>query len=98
MAKKQKKKMEFSKKIALLVFVGGMIVIQECVLLIAYAIYKDFTATAAYITAAIGIGELMIGSVIRRYLGLAESDHSEGGITYDAAKATNFSNNCDPPI
>lgn len=98
MANKNKKKMEFSKKIALLVFVGGIIVVQECVLLIAFAIYKDFTATAAYITAAIGIGELMIGSVARRYLGLAESDHSEGGITYEKAKALNYVNDTDCPI
>lgn len=93
-----KKKMEFSKKIALLVFIGGIIVVQECIFLIAFAIFKDFTATAAYITAAIGIGELMIGSVVKKYLGLAISDHSEGGITYEAAKASNFIENEDCQI
>ena len=95
---KRKKKMEFSKKIALLVFIGGMVVVQECILLIAFAIYKDFTATAAYITAAIGIGELMVGSVVKKYIGLAQSDHSEGGITFEAAKSSNFTKDCDPPI
>ena len=49
-----KKKLPFSKRITRLVFWGGFIVIQECLLLIAFAIHKDFTATAAYLTAAIG--------------------------------------------
>lgn len=98
MANKNKKKMQFSKKIALLVFIGGMIVVQECLFLIAYAIYKDFTATAGYITAAIGIGELMIGSVAKKYIGLAKSDHSEGGITFETAKASNFIEDTDCPI
>mgnify|MGYP003607631334 CR=1 FL=1 len=95
---KCKKKMEFSKKIALLVFIGGMVVVQECILLIAFAIHKDFTATAAYITAAIGIGELMVGSVVKKYIVLAKSDHSEGGITFEAGKFSNFTKDCDPPI
>lgn len=86
----KRQRMDFSKKIALWVFIGGMVVVQECILLIAFAIYKDFTATAAYITAAIGIGELMIGGVVKKYLGLAQSDHSSGGITFEAAKSTNF--------
>ena len=81
---------EFSKRLAVSVYRGGMVITQECIFLIAYAIYSDFSATAAYLTAAIAVGQFMITVVSNRYLALAESDHSEGGITYEAAKAANF--------
>ena len=67
---------EFSKQITRLVFWGGMVIIQECVLLIAYAIHKDFTATAAYLTATVGVANAMIMAVATKYLALAQSDHS----------------------
>ena len=85
-----KKKLPFSKRITRLVFWGGFIIIQECLALIALAIYKDFTATAAYLTAAIGVAEAMIMAVAGKYIGLAKAEHTQGGITYDAAKAKNY--------
>jgi hypothetical protein len=88
--RRQDKPVEFSKRLALSVYRGGMVITQECLFLIAYAIYSDFSATAAYLTAAIAVGQFMITVVSNRYLALAESDHSEGGITHDAAKAANF--------
>lgn len=92
----KKKKLPFSKRITRLVFWGGIVIIEECILLIAYAIHKDFTATAAYLTAAIGIAEAMIMVVANRYIGLAQAENTgqsktQGeGVTYAAAKAKNF--------
>ena len=91
-----KKPPEFSKRITRLVFWGGMFIIQECIVLIAYAIHKDFTATAAYLTAAIGVAEAMIMVVANRYIVLAEAEHTGAsdkqgeGITYAAAKSKHF--------
>ncbi|MEG1562276.1 MAG: hypothetical protein RR365_00865 [Bacteroides sp.] len=80
----------FSKRLSKCVFWGGFFIVQECILLIAFAIYKDFTATAAYLTAAIAVGEAMITVVANKYLSLAQSEHCIGGITYAAAEANNF--------
>lgn len=91
-----KKSIPFSKRITRLVFWGGMAVIEQCLILIAYAIYKDFTATAAYLTAAIGLGQAMILAVASRYIGLAKAENTgesqtEGeGITYAKAKARDY--------
>ena len=92
----KKKKMEFSKKLVILAFIVGFIIIQECLVLIGYAIHKDFTATAAYLTAAVAVGEVLLTAGLTFYLNYAKalgtgaSDKQGEGITYAAAVASNF--------
>lgn len=83
-------KMDFSKKLisdirALLwvVTVGGL-------LLSAYCIRKDYTGALPWLTAMVGLPWTAHGVVCSGYLNMAKSDHKQGGITYDAAKANNF--------
>lgn len=60
-----------------------------------------YTATAAWLTAATGVGEAVIIAGANGYLGLAKSDHKRGGITFEAAKAKDFTEDEDknsPPI
>ena len=87
---KKTRKLDTSKRIALVTFWGGMLIIEECLLLMWYAIHNGFTATAAYLTAAVGVAEGMITLVARKYLSLAQADHSSGGITFESAKSKNF--------
>lgn len=49
-----------------------------------------FTATAAWLTAAVGVGEAVIIAGANAYMSLCKSDHKEGGITFEAAKASGF--------
>lgn len=95
------RKREYSKLITLLVIVAGIIVVQECLAIMVFAIRQGFTSTAAYLTAAVGLAEAVIGAGVSGYLSLAKSDHSEGGITYESAKAKGFSSDDDcssPPV
>lgn len=43
---------------------------------------------------AVGLAEAVIGAGITGYLSLCKSDHSEGGITFEAAKSKNFIDDC----
>lgn len=65
-------------------------------------IKSGYTAAAAWLTAAVGVGEAVIIAGANAYMSLCKSDHSEGGITFEAAKANNFGvteDNVDsPPI
>lgn len=84
------KKEDYSKRLTRWVIIVGVVISQECIALIAYAISKNFTSTAAYLTAAVGLAEAVIAAAMSFYTSLAKSDHSEGGITFEAAKAKNF--------
>lgn len=84
------KRMEFSKRLvadirALLwvVTVGGL-------LLAFYCIRVGYTGSLPWISAMVGLPWTAHGVVCSFYLNLAKSDHSEGGITFEAAKANNF--------
>lgn len=86
----RKKKPEQSKKLvddirALLwvVTVGGL-------LLAFYCVYKNYQGALPWIGAMVGLPWAAHGAVCAVYLNMAKSDHREGGITYEAAKATGF--------
>ena len=87
---KCKKKREFSKQLiadvrCLLWFVtlGGLI-------LAAYCIYKGYHGTLPWLSAMVGLPWSAHGIICSLYLNMAKSDHREGGITFEAAKANNF--------
>lgn len=94
------KKPEFSKLVTLLVIAAGILIVQECLAIMIFAIRQGFTSTAAYLTASVGLAEAVIGAGVSGYLSLAKSDHAEGGITFESAKARHFGEDSSksPPI
>lgn len=83
-------KQDFSKRLiadirALLwvVTVGGL-------LLAAWCVYKGFTGSLPWLSAMVGLPWSAHGVVCSFYLNMAKSDHKEGGITFETAKANNF--------
>lgn len=84
------KQQEFSKRlisdIRLLLWVvtlGGLV-------LAAYCIRKGYTGSLPWLTAMVGLPWTAHGTVCAFYLNLAKSDHKEGGITFEAARAAGF--------
>lgn len=86
----QKKKLEWSKILSGSVVIAGFVIAQEAMILMWYCISHDYSATAAWLTAAVGLAEAIIGVGLSGYLGLAKVEHKEGGITFESAKAKNF--------
>ena len=81
---------EFSKRLisdirALLwvVTVGGL-------LLAAYCIRVDYAGALPWLSAMVGLPWTAHGTVCAFYLNMAKSDHKEGGITFESAKAAGF--------
>lgn len=84
------KKQEYSKRLvsdirALLwvVTVGGL-------LLAAYCIHEGYTGSLPWVSAMVGLPWTAHGVVCSFYLNMAKSDHKTGGITFESAKASNF--------
>ena len=82
--------MEFSKRLIAdirsllwVVTVGGLA-------LAAYCVHKDYAGALPWLTAMVGLPWTAHGAVCAFYLNMAKSDHQEGGITFEAAKATGF--------
>lgn len=88
--KRRKKKREWSKIITGLVILAGFLIAQESFALMYLAIKTGYVATAAWLTAAVGLAEAVIGTALASYIGLCKKDHSQGGITYAKARANNF--------
>lgn len=92
MARKRsrKKKPDTSKKFFVLLVLSGLFITQECVFLMYLCIKLSYTAAAAWLTAALGLAQVIIISACNGYFGLVKSDHKRGGITFEAAKANDF--------
>ena len=92
MARKRsrKKKPDTSKKFFVLLVLSGLCITQECVFLMYLCIKLSYTAAAAWLTAALGLAQVIIISACNGYFGLVKSDHKRGGITFEAAKANDF--------
>ena len=86
----KRKKIPFSKLATVFTMACGFIIAQECIILIAFAIHRSFVATAAYLTAAVGLAEAVIGAALSFYISLNKKEKTCGGITFEAAKARNF--------
>ena len=89
-SRKKTKRTDYSKKMitdirALLwvVTVGGL-------LLAAYCIRTDYAGALPWLSAMVGLPWTAHGTVCAFYLNMAKSDHREGGITFEAAKAERF--------
>lgn len=60
------------------------------ILLAALCVFKEFDPALPWISAMVGAPWAAHGTMVAFYFKMAQSDHSEGGITYEAAKARNF--------
>lgn len=85
-----KSKIEWHKVISVLTILAGFAVVQECLALMYLCIKDGYTSAAAWLTAAVGVGEAIIIAGCGYYFSLAKSDHKEGGITFESAKAKGF--------
>lgn len=73
-----------------MVVIIGFLIVQECFILMYYCIKVGYNSTAAWLTAAVGLAEAVIGTGLTGYLSLCKTEHTEGGITFEAAKSKNF--------
>lgn len=87
---KKKKKLEWSKLITILTIAFGFVIVQECFVIMYLCISRGYTSTAAWLTSAVGLAEAVIGTGLTSYISLCKKEHSEGGITYEKAKAKNY--------
>lgn len=85
-----KKKPEFSKRLIAdirlllwVVTVGGLV-------LAAWCIARGYTGSLPWLSAMVGLPWTAHGTVCSFYLNMAKSDHKEGGITFETAKAHSF--------
>lgn len=62
-------------------------------LLAFYCVYKGYMGALPWIGAMVGLPWTAHGVVCSFYLNLCKSDHREGGITFETAKASNFNVN-----
>ncbi len=59
-------------------------------LLAAYCVHLDYQGALPWLSAMVGLPWTAHGVVCSFYLNMAKSDHSEGGITFESAKAEGF--------
>lgn len=55
-----------------------------------YSIWRGYTGSLPWISSMVGLPWAAHGTVCAFYLNMAKSDHREGGITFEAAKAKSF--------
>ena len=70
-------------------------------LLAAYCIHNGYVGSLPWLSAMVGLPWTAHGVVCSFYLNMAKSDHREGGITFESAKANSFTtdeNNTDGPM
>ncbi len=87
---KKPRSVEFSKKaltdtraLLWIISLGGLA-------LAFYAIYEGYNGAMPWITALVGLPWASRSTEYAFYTSLAKSDHREGGITYERAKAAGF--------
>lgn len=56
----------------------------------AYCVRADYAGALPWLTAMVGLPWTAHGTVCAFYLNMAKSDHKEGGITFESARADGF--------
>lgn len=96
---KEKAKLDYSKRIVRDIRVLLWVVTVGGLILAAYCIHNGFSGSLPWLSAMVGLPWSAHGVVCAFYLNMAKSDHSVGGITFEAAKAKDFdTSNDDVPI
>lgn len=72
-----------------LVTAGGIVLAALCIL-------KGYTGSLPWLSAMVGLPWTAHGAVCSFYLNMAKSDHKQGGITYESAKANGFQRQEEP--
>ena len=87
---KSKQEQEFSKR--LIADIRGLLwtVTIGGLALAAFCIFKSFDGALPWLSAMVGLPWAAHGAICSFYLSMAKSDHREGGITFEAAKAADF--------
>ncbi len=85
------RKTEYSKKLISDIRLLLWAVTLGGIALAAFCIYKGYTGSLPWLSAMVGLPWSAHGIVCSFYLNMAKSDHKVGGITFEAAKANNFS-------
>ena len=88
--KKRKWQLEWSKQLIADVRSLLWVVTLGGLALAAYCIHKEYLGSLPWITAMVGLPWTAHGTICSFYLNMAKSDHKEGGITFEKAKANNF--------
>lgn len=83
-------KPDFSKRLVMDIRALLWVVTLGGLALAAYCIRVGYTGSLPWISAMVGLPWTAHGVVCSFYLNMSKSDHSEGGITFEAAKAANF--------
>lgn len=91
MRKKHNKALDYSQRLIVDIRVLLWIVTIGGLALAAFCIYKGFLGSLPWLSAMVGLPWTAHGVVCSFYLNMAKSDHREGGITFESAKAKGFS-------
>lgn len=84
------KALDFSKKLVDDVRYLLWIVTVGALVLAFYCAHKGFAGALPWLSAMVGLPWTAWGTVSSFYLNMAKSDHKDGGITMEAARAKNF--------
>ena len=84
------KALDFSKKLVDDVRYLLWIVTVGALVLAFYCVHKGFTGALPWLSAMVGLPWTAWGTASSFYLNMAKSDHKDGGITMEAARAKNF--------
>ena len=82
--------MEFSKRLIRDIRCLLWVVTLGALALAGYCIRTGYTGALPWLTAMVGLPWTAHGVVCSCYLQMAKSDHREGGITFEAARAAGF--------
>lgn len=90
--RKQKtpKKLDYSKRLISDIRALLWLVTSGVLLLSAYCIHNDYMGALPWLSVMVGLPWSAHGVVCSFYMNMAKSDHREGGITFESAKANNF--------
>jgi len=82
--------MDFSKRLIADIRVLLWVVTVGGLILAAYCIRSGYIGSLPWLSAMVGLPWTAHGTVCAFYLNMAKSDHKEGGITFESAKAQGF--------
>lgn len=83
--KQKKGATQFSKKLVVLLLVTSSIVSLGVLVLCYFCIINDYQGNLPFLSALIGIQELGVGFICKKYLDKSQSENTKGGIIYDLA-------------
>lgn len=94
----QPKKLDYSKRLIADTRYLLWVVTVGVLFLSAYCIHENYMGALPWLSAMVGLPWTAHGTICSFYLNMAKSDHKEGGITYESAKADNFGTGIDPGV